>query len=130
MCAYKLRPHHGLCAGFFRGKGYDAAFTENMTAVVAALGADPAVELICACDVLCARCPHGESGVCDAARKVDRYDRAVLSLCGLSDGQKLPWSRFRAAVEEKILRPGDLEAVCGDCEWFSFCKTLERPAEQ
>lgn len=112
-----LRPHHGLCLGFFRGKGYDEAFTRNTAGVLASLTPGAPVRLTMGHDVLCAACPHRGEGCPNAAA----YDRRVLALCGLTEGQRLPWERLRQAVEGNILAPGRLGQVCGDCPWAALC---------
>lgn len=123
MSACELRPHHALCFGFFRGKGYSDAFVENMTAFVSRLRAeDPTVTLVCSADGVCAACPHNRRGVCESADKTRRYDAAVLALTGLREGENLPWTELRRRVEERILAPGRLEEVCGDCQWHALCR--------
>jgi len=112
-----LRPHHILCLGFFRGKGYSEAFTRNMTGVLASLTSDTPVRLTVGHDILCAACPNRGDGCPNAAA----YDRRVLELCGLGVGQLLPWRRLRQAAEEDILAPGRLAQVCGDCQWAALC---------
>lgn len=112
-----LRPHHILCLGFFRGKGYDGAFVRNMAGVLASLTPDTVVRLVAGHDVLCAACPNRGEDCPNAAV----YDSRVLELCGLEAGQRLPWGRLRQAVEENILSPGRLASVCGDCQWAALC---------
>lgn len=117
-----VRPHHGLCGEFFHGKGYSGEFVENMSAVLDLLnGSDPLITLTVGTDRICCRCPHNVGDRCETAEKVTRYDDAVLKLCGFSDGDVLRWSAFRAAVREKIISPGLLSQVCGDCMWFGIC---------
>lgn len=118
-----LRPHHLLCIGYFRGNGYSPAFVENMQRVIARLEKeDPAVTLVCGGDVLCASCPHDAFGRCDSADKVDRYDAAVLRLCGLREGDRARWSYLRRLVVERILRPDLRPSVCGGCQWETLCR--------
>ncbi len=119
---FKLRPHHGLCIGFFHGHGYSEAFTRNMTDVIVLLHQNPEITLTLSGDILCSSCPHDHDGVCETADKVRRYDTTVLSLCGLSEGQTLHWNDFRVLVEQHILRPQIRETVCGDCVWNTLCK--------
>ena len=122
MSGFELRAHHALCVRFFRGKGYSEAFVKNMSAVVGALRAEsPPVTLRRAADAVCRGCPHNTSGVCDSAEKVARYDDAVLRLAGLADGDALPWSALSALIDARILGPGRLAEVCGDCQWYSIC---------
>lgn len=119
-----LRPHHGLCAQFFEGKGYSEGFVENMAAVLQALDSDPSrpVRLRCEADVICARCPHNRKGACESGQKVRAYDAAVLRLCALREGDVLSWGEYCARAKERIIAPGRLRQVCGDCEWLAICE--------
>lgn len=119
---FKLRPHHGLCIGFFHGNGYSEAFTQNMTEVIACLHRNPDITLTCSGDILCGCCPHDRDGICETAEKVHCYDMAVLSLCDLYEGQTLHWKDFRTLVEQYILRPEIRETICSDCAWNALCK--------
>ena len=122
MSACELRPHHALCVGFFRGKGYSEAFVANMAAFIGALRAqNPLLSLRGVPDALCKSCPHNRGGVCDSADKVARYDAAVLRLLNLDEGASLCWPELSARVREHILAPGKLAAVCGDCQWYDIC---------
>ena len=118
----RIRPHHGMCLAFFEGKGYSDGFTAHMAQVQQRLlREDPEVCLCPETDEICSRCPNNESGVCSAAEKVDRYDRAVLAQCGLTPGLRIRWSRFSRLVDEHILSPGLRERICGDCQWNDVC---------
>ena len=122
MSTCELRPHHVLCVGFFRGKGYSEAFVANMAAFIGALRAqNPLLSLRGAPDALCKSCPHNRGGVCDSADKVARYDAAVLRLLALDEGASLRWPELTARVRERILDPGKLGEVCGDCQWHGIC---------
>ena len=117
-----VRPHHGLCGEFFQGKGYSSEFVSNMSIVLSELNAgDPFIRLTVGTDSICFGCPNNVEGICETVDKVTRYDNAVLKLCGLSDGDVLRWGEFRAKVREKIISPGLLSEVCGDCMWFYIC---------
>ena len=118
----RLRPHHGMCIAYFVGEGYSGSFTENMAAVIRALERDAWVKLVCEGDVICGPCPNFVENGCVTLEKVDRYDAAVLRLCGLEPGQKLPYREFRDLVRENILTPGLRQEICGDCQWNDLCK--------
>lgn len=120
-----LRAHHGMCLAFFEGRGYSEGFTAHMQAVLDGMAADPMLELVTEADMVCARCPNLESGMCNTAEKVLRYDRQVLSRCGLEVHAILPWSRFSDLVSQNILSPGLREAICGSCEWNEVCKARQ-----
>ena len=114
----ELRPHHILCLLFFEGKGYSDGFTAHMAAFHEALASDPVLRLKAGEDVLCGRCPNQGTGCPGAAA----YDGAVLSLCGLTPGEERRWSELAELAREKILRPGKLESVCGECQWAEICR--------
>ena len=127
MCVGKLRPHHGLCIAFFKEKGYSPDFVENMTRVIAALNADdPTITLTDRADEICAGCPNDRGGVCESAEKVGRYDDAVLCLIGRKCGDTLRWSELCALADARILSPGKLGEVCGDCQWYGICGAERR----
>ena len=116
-----LRPHHGMCMAYFVGQGYSDSFSAHMGAVLAALGPDSPVRLTVGADAVCAACPRVRGGFCEKEAGVAAYDRAVLSLCRLEDGQTLPFGQFTALVQENILSPGCREAICGGCQWNGLC---------
>ena len=119
----RLRPHHGMCIPFYEGKGYSASFTDHMGAVIrdCAEDADRTVLLTVSTDAVCEACPENRAGVCASAEKVKRYDEAVLSLCGLSEGDVLPYTAFLKRVKEAILDKGKRRSICGDCAWNDVC---------
>lgn len=122
----ELRPHHGLCIGFFAGKGYSTDFVRNMRQVIERMQAeDPEITLVCHTDVICRCCPENRGGCCTSQTKVLCYDRSVLELCGLPEGSVLHWESFAALVRSRILSVGLLSAVCGDCQWFGICGKAE-----
>lgn len=82
---------------------------------------DPLLTLRSAADGVCRSCPHDLGGVCEGAEKVARYDAGVLRLTGLESGEALRWSALSALVRERILVPGRLGEVCGDCQWYGIC---------
>lgn len=114
-----LRPHHGLCLGFFEGYGYSDGFSQNMAAVLSGLRADTAIELSEGLDCICGNCPNRDSGCPNAAK----YDRRVLEACGLTAGQKMTWAEFAGKLMECVTDPGKLEEICGDCRWIPICKS-------
>lgn len=116
MSEYKLRPHHGLCIGFFEGKGYSPEFTENMGSVIELLSSEnPEIEITTGRDIICGCCP-----CMDCRDKALSYDLKVVEICGLSG--KIRWNDFRKTVSEKIISAGKLKEVCADCQWFYICE--------
>ncbi|MGN0696045.1 MAG: DUF1284 domain-containing protein [Oscillospiraceae bacterium] len=122
MQSCKLRPHHGMCIAFFRGKGYDEDFTENMTDIIGMLNReDPYITLTVSEDIICGKCPHNNEHCCDSCDKVSSYDNRALTLCGLSEGDTLPYSEFAGLVQDNILSAGKRSHICGDCCWNGIC---------
>ena len=120
-----LRAHHGLCLHFFRGKGYSGDFVKNMAQKKAMLEENPLVRLTDQADEICRACPNDLCGQCESAEKVQRYDREVLSRCGLTPGDVLPYRELTERVLDNILMPGHREEVCGDCQWTDLCHYKE-----
>lgn len=119
--ALPLRPHHGMCMAYFVGHGYSDAFTAHMGELLAALRPESPVLLKVGADSVCGACPNNVGGICEKPELVAAYDRAVLELCGLSEGCALPFGRFTALVEERILSQGRRASICGDCQWNEIC---------
>ena len=125
-----LRPHHGVCIPNFTGKGYDEAFTENMTQFIRRLTDFPGqtVTLCSKEDVLCSRCPHNQNG-CTSMEKVQRLDREVLAACGLENDSEISWRDFQQLVRQRIFSGGAFEQICGDCQWYELCCAVRKERE-
>lgn len=118
---FLLRAHHGLCLRFFQGKGYSGEFVRNMAEKKGALERNPLVRVTAQADEICRACPNNLSGQCASAEKAARYDREVLSRCGLTSGEVLPYRELEERVLKNILIPGHREEICGDCQWTGLC---------
>lgn len=117
----QLRPHHGMCLAYFRGKGYSEDFVKNMAEIKEQLARNPLIELTDQTDRICGSCPNNEAGKCKTSEKVADYDRRVLEICDLHPGTQIHWKEFEKLVDEKILRVGKREQICGDCQWTEIC---------
>lgn len=106
---------------YFRGNGYSPEFVENMTQIKESLAQNPTIRLTDHADVVCVCCPNDCHGVCNTAEKVSRYDNGVLEVCQLRIGDRIEWDVFRKMVEERILKAGKRENICGDCQWNALC---------
>ncbi|ARP51197.1 MULTISPECIES: DUF1284 domain-containing protein [Caproicibacterium] len=120
-----LRPHHGLCLLHYIGRGYSDAFTQNMSKKAVHLREEPDTEIVLCTqtDSLCDSCPN-RCGTHCSSEKPKRYDEAVLRLCGLQAAQTLPWRELRRRCRQ--LAQSGMESVCGDCQWFTLCREVER----
>ena len=122
----KLRAHHGMCLAFFEGKGYSDSFTAHMAQVLERLEQEnPMVAVVAEADCICVGCPNLTDGRCEKAALVERYDKAVLSLCGMAEHSALPWQAFTARVAEHILSRGKRADICGGCQWSTICAGKE-----
>nr|MDE7288633.1 DUF1284 domain-containing protein [Oscillospiraceae bacterium] len=125
--AIEIRPHHGLCAEFFVGKGYSGEFTENMAATLKVLAENnPQIVPKVDTDLICGHCPNNKENCCTSGEKVLRYDKKVLKLCGIAEGTAFSWEEYRRLLREKIIGAGKLKEVCGDCQWVEICENFCR----
>ena len=118
---YLLRPHHGMCLAFFIGKGYSDGFTENLSNMLEILMDGAFIRLCAGADEICLKCPNRCLNVCESEEKVIRYDRAVLSACGLKEGDVLAFEEFTRAVQTHIIETGRRTVICSDCSWSRVC---------
>ena len=118
-----LRPHHGMCFEFYEGKGYSEDFTDHMGSIIRELENNPnqIVTVKAKTDIVCSHCPSNRNGCCESQGKVTKYDKAVLQLCKIKEGETMTYSDFRKKVKEKILNKGLRNQVCGDCHWNYIC---------
>ena len=119
--ALPLRPHHGMCMAYFIGRGYSGGFTAHMGQLLEGLTPESPVRLTVGVDAVCAACPNNSGDVCDKPAQVAGYDEAVLSLCGLTEGDELPFGAFTGLVQEKILAAGLRPGICKGCQWNEVC---------
>lgn len=124
--ALRLRAHNLLCLQGFRGRGYDAAFVAEMTAVHRQLAADPdtPVEVVARPDRLCSACPHLAAGGCtlggpEHEAHMHAQDEQVLRRLWLQDGEVLPWSQVLERIARSV-RGSDLPGLCTTCPWLSL----------
>lgn len=121
MSEYLIRPHHALCIQFFEGKGYSEEFTENMTRLIDELKRNVSVRIVCKGDILCEKCPHNTADGCESGEKTERYDKAVMKLCGFGEGEVMTADELLGRVYKNIISSGKLSSVCHDCEWACIC---------
>ncbi len=121
MSNFKLRPHHALCIQFFKGKGYDLNFAENMQHVIKLLETNPEIEIVSGADMLCSCCPNLKGNNCTSCETVNAYDNAVCNACGFSYGDILTANNFFNKALEKIIIPDKRSGICGDCQWSELC---------
>jgi hypothetical protein len=116
-----------MCFQFYEGKGYSEDFTDHMGKIVRSLEEHPeqVVTIQAEMDEVCENCPNNEGGVCTTQEKVDRYDREVLRLCGIVDGQQMSYDEFRSVIRSNILKAGHRAEICGDCCWNEICERKE-----
>lgn len=117
-----LRPHHGMCLAYFVGKGYSSGFAKHMAEVKKQLEEGSRIKLTAGADEICSACPNLADGVCTDADKVEGFDRSVLGLCCLKEGDALLFTDFSALVRSRILDCGRRREICGGCKWEELCR--------
>ena len=114
----KLRAHHGMCLAFFEGKGYSAGFTAHMAQVLEYLEQEnPIIAVVAEADCICGSCPNLTDGRCRKAALVERYDKAVLALCGMGEHSILPW-RAKSAAAVNGAASAKKKRLCTVCDFY------------
>jgi hypothetical protein len=121
-----IRAHSLLCLQGFRGRGYSDAFIAEMSAIHAALAADPdtPVRVLATPDRLCAACPNLKSGGCtlggpDHEAHMRAQDLDVLHRLWLAPGDVVPWHEVLRRIVRSV-RGDDLPTICTTCPWLSL----------
>ena len=119
---FKLRPHHGICIGFFQGKGYSKEFTEHMTDTIKYLEENnPQICVASSTDEICRACPNNINGQCNGDEKVSAIDRRCLDAVNIKDSTIINYKDYKALIKEKILDKAIGINICKDCQWSHIC---------
>ena len=119
---FKLRPHHGICIGFFQGKGYSKEFTEHMTDTIKYLEKNnPQICVTFGTDEICRACPNNINGQCNGDEKVSAIDKRCLDALNIKDNTIINYKDYKALIKEKILDKAIGINICKDCQWTHIC---------
>jgi uncharacterized protein len=127
----QLRGHHFLCMLTYRGLGYSAEFTANMTAQIGSIRAGAPVMLVNGPDDICA----GMSKACSHATGHDCGAHDILAMDTIArQAVEFVLKRDLAigiAVTKKELdhlrnafANGSIRAACDGCSWFEVCNQI------
>jgi hypothetical protein len=119
-----------MCLAYFQGSGYSEGFTKHMGEMLEIFEKDVPVRLTVATDEICSACPNNQEGSCIELNLVKRYDEAVLSKCGLTEGMELGFFEFTKTVQEKIIASGLRSEICGECQWDDICRNKKSRWEE
>lgn len=119
----RLRPHHALCLRHYVGKGYDAAFVDNMNEIHARLnsGEREMVQIILHRDSLCRDCPKEHDAACEKEVWVQKIDREIVRVCGLRSGLWISWQELCGMMDQHIFQTDVWGKLCEGCEWYDLC---------
>lgn len=123
----KIRAHHLLCLQGFQGYGYNNAFVDHLQGIVAKLKTDPEllVEVVTACDAICAGCPHCQEAECrkddGAAHRVETLDLAILKSTGIKPNHIAKAAHLLAQINTTFQTRSQRAKICGDCQWIPIC---------
>lgn len=112
--------------GNFVGKGYSKEFAENMKRVISALEGGERFILTKGEDDICKACPFDNKGVCRDISKVSVYDEKVRKLFDIEYGKEYDYDKIKGTANGLIYARGGLNEICGDCEWFELCISLDK----
>lgn len=121
----KIRAHHLLCTENFVGEGYSDDFSKNMAKVIGQLKENPKVKLLADLDDICGPCPENLGTRCENDDLVKSYDRKVLEVLNLSEGEIYSWADIRKLACDIIFAKNRQEEICGECQWNELCKEVE-----
>lgn len=116
-----VRPHHGMCLAYFKGRGYSDGFSRHMQEMLDLFEKNVKICLVKDTDEICSACPNNQSGNCSSAGQVSDYDQAVLLECGLEEGAEMPFLEFAKKVQEAIILTDKRTGICGSCQWNFIC---------
>lgn len=121
----KIRAHHLLCTENFVGEGYSDDFSKNMAKVIGQLKENPKVKLLADLDDICGPCPENLGTKCENDDLVKSYDKKVLEVLNLSEGEIYSWADIRKLACDIIFAKNRREEICGECQWNELCKEVE-----
>jgi hypothetical protein len=119
-----LRGHHLICLHFFSGKGYGAAFIENMERVIDRAKRE-GIRVQYGADDVCLTCPHLAGGECNykagSNEKIEGLDATALRLLNLQPGAKAEWDAIKSMLPQIFSEWKD--KICFECDWLSTCRS-------
>lgn len=121
----KIRAHHLLCTTNFVGEGYSDDFSKNMSRVIKELNKNPEVKLIAGVDEICKKCPENLGDKCRSSEKVQNYDKKVLKILEIEQGQNIHWFDIKKRACDIIFTKDRRKKICTDCQWNNLCKEVE-----
>jgi hypothetical protein len=134
---FNFRPHHFVCAYFYRGAGYSPEFVANFDQILATLQENPnekLIYLVNGADSICKCCPSSSGVDCQNMTKVSPLDQVWLDFFGLKVGDSFSWNELCDIVAGKSLLNAQAKACgysdfinnCRDCQWFSHCEPIAK----
>jgi uncharacterized protein len=126
-----LRGHHFLCMLTYRGFGYSADFTANMTAKISLIRGGAAVVLIDGPDDICAgmskACTHATGHDCRANDIVEMDHTAKAAVETMLARNLTDPAPLELADLEKLrsaFAAGSIRAACKGCSWYEVCDSI------
>ena len=121
--AIPIRPHHVMCLAFFKGEGYSEGFAGHMWEMMELFRKNARVRLVLHGDEICSACPNCHLGDCIYRWQVEKYDRGVMEICHLREGEEKDFLQLAAQVQKEIIETGKREKICGHCQWNDICRS-------
>ena len=131
MVPVLLRGHHFLCMLTYRGLGYSAEFTANMSAKIALIRNGSAVVPVEGPDDICAgmskACSYATGHDCNAQeiRTMDAVARQAVEAVLLRDlAIAAPLTKSELDQLRAAFAAGSIRAACDTCSWFDVCNQI------
>jgi uncharacterized protein len=131
MMPVRLRGHHFLCMLTYRGFGYSAEFTGNMSVQIAKIRHGAPVVLVTGPDDICAgmskACTHATGHDCRAGDILEMDKTAKLAVEAVLErglGDIAPINQDELQKLRMAFADGTLRAACQGCSWFEVCNSI------
>jgi len=125
---HKLRGHHLICLHFFRGRGYNEEFIENIKRILKNIskveGPDDVSDLLPALkgEAFSKCCPYN-IGVCnyspDSEKEVRELDSFKLKLLKFEVHDVVDWDNLKQKLP--FIVEEWRNKACKDCDWRNAC---------
>ncbi|MGL4406237.1 MAG: DUF1284 domain-containing protein [Notoacmeibacter sp.] len=126
-----LRGHHFLCMLTYKGMGYSAEFTANMSMKIADIKNGAPVRLIHGPDDICAGLSKASMQACShdcSARDILDMDviaeNAVETVLARDLSQPAPVTFDELEKLRTAYRNGSIRQACDGCSWLEICNQI------
>ena len=125
----RLRAHHLLCMLTYVGRGYNAVFVANYTAIIERLSAGADILVIAGPDDICAPLLQDPKAHCHNTGIKARDQQAAAAVSAwlgqtIMPGTRLALTPSQLADLRQAFADGKIRAACQACQWTGLCSDI------